>query len=73
VIPPSLKRSVRPYSAPRRGTLLSDVGNLVAYFSLLAKSVAIPHVNALRTTAARVAYATRREEKLPWAQKRTAR
>lgn len=69
----SFMRTVLILSALGRGTLLSVASALVPYFSLLVKSVSILHVNALRTTAPRVAYATRREEKLPWAHKRTAR
>lgn len=63
-------------SARGRGTLLSVVELSVSFVSFLAplvSFVAILPVNALSTVAPCVANATRREEKLPWAPRITAR
>lgn len=69
----SFMRTVSIITARGRGTLLSVASSLVASLPPLVRFVAILPGNALSTTAPRVAYATRREEKLPWAHKTTAR
>lgn len=69
---------MRTVSIPARGrgTLLSVAEISVSFVSFLAPLVhfaAILPVNALSTVAPYVANATRREEKLPWAHRITAR
>jgi hypothetical protein len=62
-------------SARGRGTLLSVAERLVrlVFLAPLVHFAAILPVNALSTVAPCVANATRREEKLPWAHKITAK
>lgn len=69
----SFMRTVLIFTARGRGTLLSVASSLISSLPSLVRFVAILPVNALRNTAPRVAYATRREEKRPWAHKTTAR